>query len=194
MCPWSRATAAIWNSPGAQTACGFDVGTVEYDSIKAVKAAIAIPVIANGDVDSPSKAKWVIEYTGADAVMIGRAAQGRPWIFRDTAHFFEHGTLPLAPKVSEVAALMQTHLEDHYTLYGEHSGVRSARKHIGWYTEGLPGGEAFRDALNVLTESDAQLAAVLAYFSKMADQHDRLPLACYMVHDGYTVRDGFAVH
>ena len=167
---------------GRTRACGFDDGTVEYDSIKAVKAALTIPVIANGDVDSPSKAKWVLEYTGADAVMIGRAAQGRPWIFRDTEYFFEHGELPLAPAVAEVAALMQAHLEDHYALYGEHSGVRSARKHIGWYTEGLPDGEAFRDALNVLTESDAQLAAVRAYFSQMADQFERLPLASYAVH------------
>ena len=167
---------------GRTRACGFDDGTVEYDSIKAVKAAVTIPVIANGDVDSPAKAKWVLEYTGADAVMIGRAAQGRPWIFRDTEYFFEQGDLPLAPEVSEVAALMQTHLEDHYALYGEHSGVRSARKHIGWYTEGLPGGEDFRDALNVLTESDAQLAEVRTYFSQMADQFGRLPLASYTAH------------
>ena len=167
---------------GRTRACGFDDGTVEYDSIKSVKAAVTIPVIANGDVDSPSRAKWVLDYTGADAVMIGRAAQGRPWIFRDTEYFFEHAELPPAPEVSEVAALMQAHLEDHYTLYGENSGVRSARKHIGWYTEGLPGGEAFRDALNVLTESDAQLAAVRAYFLQMADQYDRLPMAAYAVH------------
>ena len=166
---------------GRTRACGFDDGTVEYDSIKAVKASVTIPVIANGDVDSPSKAKWVLEYTGADAVMIGRAAQGRPWIFRDTEYFFEHDQLPLAPEVCEVAEIMQSHLEDHYTLYGEHSGVRSARKHIGWYTEGLPGGDAFRDALNVLTESAAQLAAVRAYFSQMAGQYDRLPVAPYAV-------------
>ena len=172
---------------GRTRACGFDDGTVEYDSIKAVKATVTIPVIANGDVDSPAKAKWVLDYTGADAVMIGRAAQGRPWIFRDTEYFFEHEALPLAPEVSEVAAMMQTHLEDHYTLYGENSGVRSARKHIGWYTAGLPGGDAFRDALNVLTEADAQLAAVHAYFSHMADQFDRLPLAAYADHDGYAV-------
>ena len=172
---------------GRTRACGFDDGTVEYDSIKAVKAAVAIPVIANGDVASPSKAKWVLEHTGADAVMIGRAAQGRPWIFRDTEYFFEHGDLPLAPEVSEVTALMETHLEDHYTLYGETVGVRSARKHIGWYTNGLPCCEAFRDALNVLTESDAQLAAVRAYFSQMADQYDRLPLAAYAAHDGFHV-------
>ena len=159
-----------------------------------MKAAVTIPVIANGDVDSPSKAKWVLDYTGADAVMIGRAAQGRPWIFRDTEYFFEHGDLPLAPEVSEVATLMRAHLEDHYTLYGADSGVRSARKHIGWYTEGLPGGEAFRDALNVLTEIDAQLAAVHAYFSQMANQYDRLPLAAYSTHNGCSVHDSFAVH
>ena len=167
---------------GRTRACGFDVGTVEYESIKAVKASVMIPVIANGDVDSPSKAKWVLDYTGADAVMIGRAAQGRPWIFRDTEYFFEHGELPPSPEVCEVAALMQTHLADHYTLYGEASGVRSARKHIGWYTGGLPGGEAFRDALNVLTDCTAQLAAVHAYFSRLADQYDRLPLPAYAVH------------
>ncbi|MEO7252985.1 MAG: tRNA-dihydrouridine synthase, partial [Casimicrobium sp.] len=172
---------------GRTRACGFDDGTVEYDSIRAVKASVTIPVIANGDVDSPSKAKWVLEYTGADAVMIGRAAQGRPWIFRDTEYFFEHGELPFAPEVAEVTALMQAHLEDHYTLYGENSGVRSARKHIGWYTDSLPGGEAFRDALNVLTDCKAQLAAVRTYFSHMADQFERLPLAAYTEYAGCAV-------
>ena len=170
---------------GRSRACGFDDGTVEYDSIKAVKAAVSIPVIANGDIDSPHKAKAVLDYTGADAVMIGRAAQGRPWIFRDTTHYFDFGDMPPAPKVSEVAALMQGHLEDHYTLYGNDTGARSARKHIGWYTEGLPGGEDFRDQLNVLTDSTAQLAAVVAYFSHLADFHDRLPLAPYAGHSAY---------
>ena len=170
---------------GRSRACGFDDGTVEYDSIKAVKAAVSIPVIANGDIDSPHKAKAVLDYTGADAVMIGRAAQGRPWIFRDTTHYFDFGNMPPAPKVTEVAALMQGHLEDHYTLYGNDTGARSARKHIGWYTEGLPGGEDFRDQLNVLTDSTAQLAAVVAYFSHLADFHDRLPLAPYAGHSAH---------
>ena len=152
---------------------------MEYESIKAVKAAVAIPVIANGDIDTPHKARAVLEYTGADAVMIGRAAQGRPWIFRDTLHFFSTHELPLAPEVSEVADLMQAHLEDHYTLYGNDTGVRSARKHVGWYTESLPGAEAFRDELNVLTDCAAQWAAVAAYFSRLADSYDRLPLAPY---------------
>ena len=130
-------------------------------------------------IDTPHKARAVLEYTGADAVMIGRAAQGRPWIFRDTLHFFSTHELPLAPEVSEVAALMQAHLEDHYTLYGNDTGVRSARKHVGWYTESLPGAEAFRDELNVLTDCAAQWAAVAAYFSRLADSYDRLPLAPY---------------
>ena len=164
---------------GRTRACGFDDGTIDYDSIKAVKAAVSIPVIANGDIDSPAKARAVLAYTGADAVMIGRAAQGRPWIFRDTLHYFEHGEVPDFPQVAEVSSLMQSHLEDHYTLYGDDVGVRSARKHIGWYTDGLPGGQAFRDQLNVLTEASAQLDAVRSYFSRLAYGYERLPLAPY---------------
>ncbi len=166
---------------GRTRACDFDDGTVEYDSIRDVKANVGIPVIANGDIDSPHKAKAVLDYTGADAVMIGRAAQGRPWIFRDTGYFLEHGSLPAAPTTQEVAALMDAHLQDHYALYGNDTGVRSARKHIGWYTEGLPGGESFRDELNQLTEADAQLAAVRRYFARLADSHDTLPLSPYPV-------------
>ena len=164
---------------GRTRACGFDDDTIDYASIRAVKAAVSIPVIANGDIDSPAKARAVLEYTGADAVMIGRAAQGRPWIFRDTLHFFEYGETPLYPQVAEVAELMQSHLEDHYTLYGDDVGVRSARKHIGWYTQGLPGGNFFRDQLNILTDTAAQLRAVRSYFSALADQHERLPLTPY---------------
>ena len=166
---------------GRTRACDFDDGTVEYDSIRAVKQSVAIPVIANGDIDSPLKARAVLAYTGADAVMIGRAAQGRPWIFRDTGYFLEHGSLPAAPTPQEVAALMDAHLQDHYALYGNDTGVRSARKHIGWYTEGLPGGESFRVELNQLTEADAQLAAVRRYFARLADSHDTLPLSPYPV-------------
>ena len=125
--------------------------------------------------------------TGADAVMIGRAAQGRPWIFRDTEHFLEHGTLPAAPTTREVAALMVAHLQDHYALYGNDSGVRSARKHIGWYTDGLPDSESFRDDLNRLTDADAQLAAVLLYFARLADSHDALPLPPYPAADNNTL-------
>jgi tRNA-dihydrouridine synthase B len=164
---------------GRTRACGFDNGTVEYESIKAVKAAVSIPVIANGDIDSPQKAKWVLEYTNADAVMIGRAAQGRPWIFRDTQHYFDCGELPPAPETVEVMTALLNHLHDHYALYGEYTGVRSARKHIGWYTEDLPGGEDFRDRLNMIESTALQFAAVESYFSKIANEHERLPLRAY---------------
>ncbi len=164
---------------GRTRACGFDEGTVEYDSIRAVKAAVSIPVIANGDIDSPFKAKAVLDYTGADAVMIGRAAQGRPWIFRDAECFLATGELPPLPAVAEVTDVMQGHLIEHYGLYGEATGVRSARKHIGWYTEGLPGGDAFRDRLNRIDSTDAQLAAVRDFFSGLGAQYDRLPLTPY---------------
>jgi tRNA-dihydrouridine synthase B len=164
---------------GRSRACGFDEGTVEYDSIKAVKAAVSIPVIANGDIDSPQKARAVLEYTKADAVMIGRAAQGRPWIFRDTQHYFDCGELPPAPGTREVMEALLRHLDDHYALYGEYTGVRSARKHVGWYAEGLPNGEAFRDRLNTIESTAAQFAAVENYFAELANQHERLPLAPY---------------
>ncbi len=164
---------------GRTRACGFDDGTVEYESIKAVKAAVAIPVIANGDIDSPQKAKAVLEYTKADAVMIGRAAQGRPWIFRDTQHYFDCGELPPAPETREVMEALLKHLNDHYAVYGEYTGVRSARKHIGWYTEGLPGGETFRDKLNTIESTAAQFTAVETYFAQLAGLHERLPIATY---------------
>lgn len=164
---------------GRSRACGFDAGTVEYDSIKAVKAAVSIPVIANGDVDSPQKAKAVLDYTGADAVMIGRAAQGRPWIFRDTQFFLETNRLPDTPTTCEVSTLLLAHLDDHYRLYGEFTGVRSARKHIGWYTEGLPGGQSFRDELNQIDNTTAQFAAVRHYLLQLANHYERLPVEPY---------------
>lgn len=144
-----------------------------------MKAAVSIPVIANGDIDSPQKAKWVLDYTKADAVMIGRAAQGRPWIFRDTQHYFDAGELPPAPETREVMEALLRHLADHYAVYGEYTGVRSARKHIGWYVEGLPNGEDFRDRLNTIESTAAQHAAVETYFSQLADEHHRLPIAQY---------------
>ena len=119
-------------------------GDAEYETIAAVKAAVRIPVVANGDIDSPEKAKHVLAVTGADAIMIGRAAQGRPWIFREIDHFLRTGEHLPPPRVDEVRALMNEHLHDHYAFYGEYIGVRTARKHIGWYVRDLPGGEAFR--------------------------------------------------
>jgi tRNA-dihydrouridine synthase B len=150
-------------------------GQAEYDTIAAVKAAVAVPVVANGDITSPEKAREVLAATRADAVMIGRAAHGRPWIFREIAYFLDTGRHLEAPVVAEVRDLLVEHLHDHYGLYGEFTGVRTARKHIGWYVRGLPGGEVFRARMNTLESSTTQLAAVVEYFDALAERHERLP-------------------
>ena len=149
-------------------------GDAEYETIAAVKASVAIPVVANGDIDSPEKAKAVLAATGADAVMIGRAAQGRPWIFREIDHFLRTGEHLPPPLVSEVAALMEEHLLAHYAFYGDYLGVRTARKHIGWYVRSLPGGEAFRQAMNRLEDCALQLAAVRGFFDAQHAYGERL--------------------
>lgn len=151
-------------------------GRAEYETIAAVKAAVRIPVVANGDIDSPHKAREVLARTGADALMIGRAAQGRPWIFREIAHFLETGSLLAPPLVVEVRRLLLEHLEQHYSLYGEFTGVRSARKHIGWYVKGLPGGEAFRLHMNSIEDCRRQVDAVAAYFEELGHHMERLPV------------------
>jgi tRNA-dihydrouridine synthase B len=150
-------------------------GEAEYETIAAVKAAVRIPVVANGDVDSPEKARAVLAATGADAVMVGRAAQGRPWIFREIAHFLATGTRLAPPLVAEVRRALLAHLEDHYALYGEFTGVRSARKHIGWYVRSLPEGEAFRAQMNAIEDSAGQVAAVHRFFDALASRTDRMP-------------------
>jgi tRNA-dihydrouridine synthase B len=150
-------------------------GEAEYDTVAAVKAAVRIPVVANGDITTPEKALAVLQATGADAIMIGRAAQGRPWIFREILHFLETGTHLAPPLVSEVKRLLVEHLHDHYSLYGEFIGVRSARKHIGWYVRELPGGEAFRGQMNALDGSGAQVAAVEQFLDDLNEQTDRIP-------------------
>jgi tRNA-dihydrouridine synthase B len=150
-------------------------GLAEYDTIAAVKAAVRIPVVANGDVDSPRKARAVLAATGADAVMVGRAAQGRPWIFREIVHFLATGTLLAPPLVAEVRRALLAHLQDHYALYGEFTGVRSARKHIGWYVRSLPEGEAFRAQMNAIEDSEGQVAAVHRFFDGLASRTDRMP-------------------
>ncbi len=150
-------------------------GQAEYDTVAAVKAALTIPVVANGDIDSPAKAREVLLRTGADALMIGRAAQGRPWIFREIAHFLAHGTLPPPPAVRDVQRWLTAHLHDHYALYDEYTGVRSARKHIGWAVRALPGGEAFRRTMNAIDDCEAQLRAVTLFFDALADVHTWLP-------------------
>lgn len=149
-------------------------GAAEYATIAAVKAAIGIPVVANGDIDSPEKALHVLRETGADALMIGRAAQGRPWIFREIAHFLETGEILPPPRVDEIQTVMNQHLEDHYAFYGEFTGVRTARKHIGWYTRALAGANAFRHRMNTLDTTREQLAAVNAFFDAQKALSERL--------------------
>ncbi|TXI89397.1 MAG: tRNA dihydrouridine synthase DusB, partial [Burkholderiaceae bacterium] len=139
-------------------------GDAEYDTIAAVKAQARIPVVANGDITTPEKAKFVLEYTGADAIMVGRAAQGRPWIFREIEYFLKTGQHLPPPLVSEVRALLDRHLREHYAFYGEFMGVRTARKHIGWYVEDLVDGEEFRQSMNKIESCEEQLAAVNSFF------------------------------
>ena len=150
-------------------------GLAEYDTIAAVKAALRVPVVANGDIDSPAKALAVLRHTGADALMIGRAAQGRPWIFREIAHFLDSGSPPASPATLEVRAWMLEHLQDHYGLYGEQAGVRTARKHIGWAVRDLPGGEDFRQTMNTLQTCAAQVRAVEEFLTQLAGHHARWP-------------------
>ena len=150
-------------------------GQAEYDTIAAVKAAVRVPVVANGDIDSPEKARAVLAATGADAVMVGRAAQGRPWIFREIGHFIATGTHLAPPLVAEVKHLLLEHLLDHYALYGEYAGVRTARKHIGWYVKTLPGGEAFRAGMNLIEDCALQSQAVADYFDDLNARMDRIP-------------------
>ena len=139
-------------------------GEAEYDTIAAIKQAISIPVFANGDIDSPEKAKAVLDATGADALLIGRAAQGRPWIFREIEHYLRTGeTLP-APSLLEVERILLEHLAALHAFYGELMGTRIARKHVGWYLATLPGAREFRAQFNRLDSTDAQCAHVRAFF------------------------------
>jgi tRNA-dihydrouridine synthase B len=152
-------------------------GVAEYDTIAAVKACVTIPVVANGDIDSPQKAREVLAHTGADAVMIGRAAMGRPWIFREIASYLATGEICAPPSIGEVHTLLHEHLLDHYAFYGEWTGVRTGRKHIGWYVRGLPMGEMFRAHMNSLDSCEAQLAAVDQFFLELGPKQAVLPIA-----------------
>jgi tRNA-dihydrouridine synthase B len=151
------------------------LGEAEYDTIRDIKTAVTIPVVANGDIDSPEKARQVVDLTGADGVMIGRAAQGNPWIFREIAHFLATGeTLAPAP-LGEIRDTLLAHLENLYAFYGEPRGVRVARKHIAWYTKGrgLVGGGAFRHAVNQLDSAAAQLTMVRDFLDQQAMTWER---------------------
>jgi tRNA-dihydrouridine synthase B len=140
-------------------------------------------VVANGDIHSPAKARAVLRHTGADALMIGRAAQGRPWIFREIAHELATGVVLAPPATAEVRGWLLDHLHDHYALHGERSGVRSARKHIGWAVRALPGGEAFRAVMNTLDSCAAQIEAVATFFDQLGECHVRLPVAIHAAND-----------
>jgi tRNA-dihydrouridine synthase B len=158
---------------GRTRACGFN-GHAEYDTIARVKQAVRIPVVANGDVDSPHKARQVFEATGADAIMIGRAAQGRPWIFREISQYLRTGSTPPPPTIKEVRGLLQEHLDEHYGFYGEALGVRTARKHIIWYTRRLRGGARFCDRMNRLERCEEQRLALDEFLQQAGERHDRL--------------------
>jgi tRNA-dihydrouridine synthase B len=158
---------------GRTRACGFS-GQAEYDTIREVKRATRLPVVANGDITTPEEARQVLEYTGADGIMIGRAAQGRPWIFREIAHYLSTGeTLP-SPLVSEIHAVLIAHLHDLYSFYGVERGVKVARKHISWYTKGLAGSASFRHRMNQLESREEQLGAVDGFFEQLGHEDSRL--------------------
>jgi tRNA-dihydrouridine synthase B len=152
---------------GRTRACAFG-GQAEYDTIAEVKSRLRIPVIANGDVRCPQEAKRVLEATGADGIMIGRAAQGRPWLFREIAHYLETGVAAPPPRAAEIRDVLLEHLEGLYELYGEEQGARVARKHIGWTVRELPGGERFRAAVVRIEAAPVQHSAVNDYFARLA--------------------------
>lgn len=161
---------------GRTRACLY-MGDAEYETIAMVKQAIRIPLIANGDITTPEKAKYVLDYTGADAVMIGRAAQGRPWIFREIEHFLKTGTHLLPPTVEEIHTVMLEHINDLYGFYGDIAGMRVARKHISWYTKGLAGSASFRHNMNTLDTIDLQQAAINNFFAELKNKNERLVYA-----------------
>lgn len=150
------------------------LNTARYELIKQVKQLIDIPLIANGDIDSPEKAKYVLDYTGADAIMIGRAAQGRPWIFREIAHYLKTDEHLAAPDIAEVKAVLLGHLAELYEFYGEYSGCRIARKHIAWYTKGLRSSNEFRQNMYKVENTADQAKVVESYFDQLLDQGQRM--------------------
>ncbi|MGV0954350.1 MAG: tRNA dihydrouridine synthase DusB [Fluviibacter sp.] len=157
-----------------RTRCQQYRGEAEFDTVAAVKAAARIPVIANGDITTPEKARAVLDKTGADGVMIGRAAQGRPWIFREIEHYLATGEKLPPPAVTEIQSILLEHLEDLYGFYGTETGVRVARKHISWYTKGLIGSAAFRHQMNRLDDIDAQRGMVNDFFQSLGQRHEHL--------------------
>ncbi|MSQ51696.1 MAG: tRNA dihydrouridine synthase DusB [Betaproteobacteria bacterium] len=161
---------------GRTRACGFS-GHAEYDTIREVKRSTRLPVVANGDIGTPEQARHVLDYTGADGVMIGRAAQGRPWIFREIEYFLATGCKMAAPLVSEIHEVLITHLHDLHGFYGRDKGVKIARKHISWYTKGLAGSANFRHRMNQIDDCDEQIVAVDGFFRLMTQASRHLQYA-----------------
>jgi tRNA-dihydrouridine synthase B len=159
---------------GRTRACLYK-GDAEYDTIANVKQSIDIPVIANGDITSPEKAKYVLDYTKADAVMIGRAAQGRPWIFREIEHFLQTGEHLSLPTIEEIQITTIKHVQDLYAFYGEERGLRVARKHISWYTKGLKNSAQFRSSMNQIENCELQIAAINFYFESLKEFSKFIP-------------------
>jgi tRNA-dihydrouridine synthase B len=158
---------------GRTRACMYQ-GNAEYDTISTIKRSVSIPIFANGDIDSPQKAKLVLEQTGADGLMVGRSAQGRPWIFREIEAYLRSGTVLPEPSAVEVRDIMLAHLRDLHAFYGEEAGVRIARKHIDWYAKGHPSGHALRHAVMQATDASSQLDCARAYFDALALTQQRL--------------------
>jgi tRNA-dihydrouridine synthase B len=154
---------------GRTRACGY-TGPVDYASIRAIKQTVSIPVIANGDIDSPEKARQVQDHTGADAVMIGRAARGRPWIFREIAHYLTTGERLSPPGPAEIGRWVLEHLANLHAFYGETAGVRIARKHLAWYSQPWRGGAAFRARANRIEQGRGQLALARNFFARLANE------------------------
>jgi tRNA-dihydrouridine synthase B len=151
---------------GRTRACGF-AGQAEYETLRAIKAEVAIPLIANGDIDSPEKARAVLDYTGADAIMLGRAAQGRPWIFREVAHYLATGARLPTPPAAWIRETLLSHLDGLYGLYGCLAGVRVARKHIAWYCVGQPEGGRLRDSINKAETAEQQKGLIRDWFDRL---------------------------
>jgi tRNA-dihydrouridine synthase B len=168
---------------GRTRACMYR-GEAEYETIRAIKQSVAIPIFANGDIDSPRKAKFVLEQTGADGLMIGRSAQGRPWIFREIHAYLSSGQELPAPSIAEVRDIMLAHLRDLHAFYGEEAGVRVARKHVDWYAKGHATGDALRQAVMQAQDAQTQLDRARAYFdgqdARMVRSH-----GCERVHGGF---------
>lgn len=158
---------------GRTRACGFS-GRAEYDTIREVKRSTRLPVVANGDIATPEEAKQVLEHTGADGIMIGRAAQGRPWIFREIEHYLSTGEKLPPPLVSEIHVVLVAHLEELYAFYGRETGVKVARKHISWYTKGLAGSASFRHRMNQLETCEEQRDEVNLFFDQLRHERERL--------------------